>query len=362
MMDGKIKVLIADDSQVTRLFLIHLLNSDAAIEIIGAVADGQAALDFLTSGQRQPDVVLMDIHMPQLDGFEATRLIMETYPLPIVICTATADPQELAIVFRSMEAGALACVRKPSSAEDSQAVAQHLLQTIKLMSEVKVVRRWPRTRGMSPSLTSTSGRYPRLGSANRCIVGIGASTGGPPVLQRILAALPKSFGAPILIVQHIARGFLPGMVDWLNQTTSLHVQVASHGTQPRPGNVYLAPDDFHLGINAQGAIELGHGPPENSLRPAVSWLFRSLAEHCGSLSVGVLLTGMGKDGAIELKRLKDIGAVTIAQDRESSIVHGMPGEAIALGGATHILAPDRIAPALIAELNRRASLAGEAES
>ncbi len=159
--------------------------------------------------------------MPKLDGFEATRLIMETHPLPIVICTATADPQELAIVFRSMEAGALACVRKPSSAEDSRQDAQHLLQTVRLMSEVKVVRRWPAHARRHAGRLSTSGRYPRLGSTNARIVGIGASTGGPPVLQRILSALPKSFAAPILIVQHIARGFLPGMVDWLNQSTPL---------------------------------------------------------------------------------------------------------------------------------------------
>jgi two-component system chemotaxis response regulator CheB len=361
MQPNQIKVLVADDSQVTRLYLVHLLNSDPGIEVIGVVNDGQAALDYLSSGQGQPNVVVMDIHMPKLDGFEATRLIMETSPLPIVICTATADPQEMAIVFRSMEAGALACVRKPSSAESSRQDAHHLLQTVRLMSEVKVVRRWPRMRGVTGS-TSTSGRYPRLGSTNRRIVGIGASTGGPPVLQRILSALPKSFAAPILIVQHIARGFLPGMVDWLNQSTPLCVQIAAHGVPPLPGHVYLAPDDFHLGVSSAGLIELGHGPPENALRPAVSWLFRSLAEQCGPLSIGVLLTGMGKDGAAELKQLRDVGAVTIAQDRESSIVHGMPGEAIALGGATHIFPPDRIAPALIAELNRRAALAGEADS
>jgi two-component system chemotaxis response regulator CheB len=350
MNPGKIKVLIADDSSVTRMVLLHVIGTDPMLQVIGAVSDGQEAIDFLANGGR-PDVVLMDIHMPRLDGFEATRRIMETYPLPIVICTATDDPRELAFAFRSMEAGAVACVEKPlgSGTPEHEARVQNLLQTLRLMSEVKVVRRWARTRVAGTTIASEA---PKTRNGAR-LVGIGASTGGPPVLQTILSSLPKDFPAPILIVQHIARGFLPGMVEWLNQTTGLRVHVATHGATMLPGHAYIAPDDFHLGAAPSGRVTLAREPPENGLRPSVSYLFRSLAENHGRTAVGVLLTGMGKDGAAELKLMRDRGAFTIAQDRDSSVVHGMPGEAILLGAAQYVLPADRIAGALSIELTRK---------
>jgi two-component system chemotaxis response regulator CheB len=349
----RIKVLVADDSHVTRMLLVHVLNSDPEIEVIGAVGDGQAALEFLNDTRLRPDVVLMDIHMPRLDGFEATRLIMETRPLPIVICTATSDPQELAVAFRSMEAGALACVEKPVSATNPEfgSKVKNLLQTIRLMSEVKVVRRWARSRA-GPGVAPASDPARTTSCAGIRFIGMGASTGGPPVLQTVLSGLPKAFRVPLLIVQHIAPGFLAGMVEWLNQTTGLRVHIAAHGATPLPGHAYIAPDDFHLGVTAAGSLVLSRAPPEAGLRPSVSYLFRSLAQTCGSCAVGVLLTGMGKDGATELKLMKDHGACTIAQDRESSVVHGMPGEAIELGAATHVLPADKIAGALIAQLAR----------
>src|SRR4051812_12063558 len=189
----KIKVLVADDSQVTRMLLVHLLNADPHIQVLGTVNDGQAALDFLRDTKVRPDVVLMDIHMPHMDGFEATRLIMETTPLPIVICTATSDPQELAVAFRSMEAGALACVEKPVASTDAdfERRASNLLQTIRLMSEVKVVRRWPRARAAANHAHPAEAREAARMHAGSAIsvIGIGASTGGPPVLQAILSGL-----------------------------------------------------------------------------------------------------------------------------------------------------------------------------
>jgi two-component system, chemotaxis family, protein-glutamate methylesterase/glutaminase len=345
--ERKIDVLVVDDSRVTRMLVVHLLESDPQIRVVGTVADGQAALDFLK--KNKPDVVLMDIHMPHMDGFEATRRIMETQPVPIVICSATTNPREVAITFRLMEVGAVACVEKPVArehAEFEQLVA-NLLQTVKLMSEVKVVRRWPRSR-LAPAAAPTE-RPAELEAAPTEIrvIGIGASTGGPPLLQSILAGLSKDFPAPILVVQHIAHGFLPGLAEWLNQTTGLTIHIASNGTTPLAGHVYLAPDDFHMGLGASGRIFLIKGEPENAVRPAVSHLFRSLAEACGPNALGILLSGMGTDGAAELKLMKDKGAITIAQDRESSVVHGMPGEAVKLNAAKYVLAPRQISEVLM---------------
>jgi two-component system chemotaxis response regulator CheB len=357
----RITVLIADDSPSMRLMLNHVLELEPRIQVIATVNDGQAAIDFLEAGGIKPDVILMDIHMPRLDGFEATRRIMETHPLPIVICTATSDPQELQVAFRTMEAGAVACVEKPVGHQDPRfdAAVQNLQQTVRLMAEVKVVRRWPR-----PRVPVSLSAVPTPGTRNTAmrVVGIGASTGGPPVLQNILSGLTRDFGAPLLVVQHIARGFLPGMVEWLNQTTGLPVHVAAHGALISPGHVYIAPDDFHLGVSSAGRLLLAREPAEGGLRPAVSWLFRSMAENFGANAIGVLLTGMGRDGAAELKLLRDQGAVTIAQDRDSSVVHGMPGAAIELGAAMHVLPADRIASALLNEVSRRIPQAGGIES
>lgn len=340
--DVPITVLVVDDSAVALLHLVHLLESDPKIRVIGTVTTGQDALDFLR--QQSPNAILMDLHMPGMDGFEATRRIMETKPVPIIICTAATDTTQVALSFRSLEAGAIACVAKPVGSEhaDFSVMAENLRQTVKLMSEVKVVRRWPRPLS-APTKAVTRPDDNRATTRGLRIIGIGASTGGPPVLQTILAGLPKDFPVPVLVVQHITQGFLPGLAEWLNQTTGLQIHIAAYGCTPLPGHVYLAPDGYHMKLNASGRIVLTKEAQENGLRPSVSHLFRSLAEVCAADAVGVLLTGMGKDGAAELKEMKDRGATTIAQDRESSVVHGMPGEAIALGGATHILSADKIA-------------------
>jgi two-component system chemotaxis response regulator CheB len=345
-MSKKIKVLVVDDSAVARMHLVHLLESDPEIQVINTVNDGQAALDFIR--ENQPDVILMDLNMPGLDGCETTRRIMEARPVPIVICSSTTYPKEVATTFRVLEAGAVACVEKPVGPAhvDFEKMATELRLTVKLMSQVRVVKRWARIARTPPTPPPWRAVEARPSREAILCIGIGASTGGPPVLRTILAGLPKDFPAPILVVQHIAHGFLPGMAEWLNQTSGLPVHLASNGTTPLPGQVYFAPDDFHLGLAASGRMVLTREEPEEHLRPAVSFLFRSLAKVCGPDAVGVLLTGMGKDGAAELKLMRDQGASTIAQDRESSVVHGMPGEAIALGGATQVLPADHIAEAL----------------
>lgn len=346
MSERKIEVLVAEDSPVARMLLVQLLEADPQIRVIAAVADGQAAV--AQALHFRPHVVLMDLHMPKLDGFEATRRIMETRPVPIVVCSAISNPNDMEITFRSLEAGALACIEKPVGPGhgDFEKVATQLVATVKSMSEVKVIRRINRARPTTAVVTPEAAAPLR---AN--IVGIGASTGGPPVLQTILAALPKDFPVPVLVVQHIAHGFLSGMADWLNHTTTLQIHVAAYGTFPLPGHVYLAPDDFHMGVGIGGEIVLTREPPENHLRPSVSFLFRSLARVFGPRAIGVLLTGMGQDGAEELKAMREHGALTIAQDKKSSVVHGMPGHAIGIGGASRVVPADGIAAALLAAVS-----------
>jgi two-component system chemotaxis response regulator CheB len=344
-MTKKINVLVAEDSEVARMLLVHLLETDPGIQVVGQVADGQAAVKFVQA--TPPDAVLMDIHMPRMNGFEATRRIMETQPVPIIVCSATADTRDMVVAFQAMEAGAIACIEKPlgSAWGDDQAKAAHLVETVRLMSEVKVFRRtvMADVNAKAPAL-----RLPRRAAAPVSAVGIGASTGGPTVLQTILAGLSPSFAAPILVVQHLTPGFLPGLAAWLTETTGLAVEIAHDGVYPVPGHVYLAPDDFHMGVSAGGTIVLSRSGHENHVRPAVSFMFRSLTKVYGPNVVGVLLTGMGRDGADELRTMKSHGATTIAQDEASSVVHGMPGAAIALGAATLVLPSGQVADTLMA--------------
>jgi two-component system, chemotaxis family, protein-glutamate methylesterase/glutaminase len=286
--------------------------------------------------------------MPKMNGFDATRRIMETRPTPIVIVSGTPDLAETAKTFRAIEAGALAVLERPAGIghPGQETGAADLIGTVKLMAEVKVVRRWASAR--PPELIPSASRAVDLAipAAHVAIVAIGASTGGPPVLQSIFSRLAASFPIPVLVVQHIAAGFTQGFVEWLGQSSKLPVHVAIQGEQILPGRVYVAPEGLHMRAGPEGHIRLGQEEPDNGLRPSVAALFGSVAKAYGESAAGVLLTGMGKDGARELKLMRDQGAVTIAQDRESSVVHSMPGYAIGLGGAKYVLSPEKIALAL----------------
>ncbi len=352
-----INVLVVEDSAVARALLIHTLTADPTIKVTGCAADGEEAIAMLK--RNKPDVVTMDIHMPKLDGFETTRRIMETEPLPIVIVSSSYNSADVQMTFQALDAGAVAAVEKPPGIGDPMyaKLARKLVETVKAMAEVRVVKRWTRARRAAqrepaPPLRASEIKPP---DDRIKIVAMGASTGGPPVLHTILAALPKPFPVPILIVQHISAGFVQGLADWLEQTAALPVRIARHGEQPQPGTAYLAPDGCHMRVDADERLTCVEGERENGLRPAVSCLFRSVAEVFGTRAVGVLLTGMGKDGAQELKLMRDRGGVTIAQDKESSVIHGMPGEAVRLGAAAYVFPPEQIAATLQALVTDRLS-------
>jgi len=249
-----------------------------------------------------------------------------------------------------MEAGAVAALEKPRGMghPDSETSVKELVQTVKLMAGVKVVRRWSRLRGTQAD-KSTSDKKPVTTASDTPIkiVTIGASTGGPLVLQTIFSGLSEGLPVPIVIVQHIAPGFLTGLGEWLSRTTNIPVHIAEQNELLKPGNAYLAPDGFQMGVTRGMRIKLEENSSDYNLCPSVSYLFKSISNSFQKNSIDILLTGMGRDGAAELKILRNQGAITIAQDKESSVVHGMPGEAIKLGGAVHILSADKIAGELI---------------
>ena len=349
-----IRVLVVEDSPAVSELIVHILSSDPTIEVVGTASDGEKAVGAVEL--LKPDVITMDIHMPKMNGLDAARRIMETRPTPIVVVSASYEPEEVSKTFRALEAGAVAVLQKPGGAghPDEKETSAELVSTVKAMSEVKVVRRWARVSHLSPipTVRPVGENDIKPSPIEIKVVAIGASTGGPPVLHTILSGLPHDFRVPIVVVQHIAPGFLQGFVDWLGRSTHVPVRIATHGERLVSGQVYLAPDGLQIRLAATGHISLATGEPENGLRPSVSCLFRSVANAYGRQAVGVLLTGMGKDGAAELRLMKEKGSITIAQDEESSVVHGMPGEAIRLGGASYVLASNRIAAALTSLAHR----------
>lgn len=330
-----IRVLLAEDSVVTRQYLVHLVEKDPALQVVGQARDGEEVVAL--AEELRPDVILMDVEMPRMDGYEATGRIMERVPTPIVMVSAHSSKFD-SKAFEALRVGALVLLNKPEgpSHPEAPAAAERLVATLKLMAEVKVVKRWSKrepARGVAP--VRIDGRKIR-------VVAIGASAGGPPTVAEILAGLPAELPCPVLVVQHIANGFAVGLAEWLGRATALTVTLGQARTAARPGVVYVAPDGAQMGIGPDGRITLTDDVAADGFRPSASYLLRSVARAYGASAVGVLLTGMGRDGAAGLLELRKAGGVTIAQDKESSVVFGMPMEAIRLGAAEHVLPPSRI--------------------
>lgn len=337
-----IDVIIVEDSRVARELLVHILESDPAINVMGASGSGYEVLELLR--KKRPHVITMDIEMPGLDGFETTRKIMETSPVPIVIVSAKLNPGRAENVFKSLEAGAVAVVEKPPGPghAEYETLAADLVRMVKLMAEVKVIRRWGRPPPAAPPLMTEQQRSLFRERSPIDLVVLGASTGGPQAIQKLIKSLEAPLPVPILVVQHIAQGFMEGFVEWLRNSTKQPAEIAAAGELPRAGHIYFPPDDFHMELDGEGRFILHRGEKRHGMRPSVSVLFRSAAQRAGRRVIAIILTGMGRDGADEMKALRDLGALTFAQDQDSCVVFGMPREAIELGAAQFVMSPEEI--------------------
>lgn len=338
-----IRVLIVEDSPTVRMLLAAILDSDPQIQVVGTAANGQEGVQQALA--LQPDLITMDIRMPVMDGFEATRRIMEQCPTPIVVVSSRVESSDLPVAFDAIQAGALDVVEKPAglSHDDFATIRDRLLLTIKLMAEVKVVRRHRAHQRAAADML-----VPHSPSVRRppAILAIGASTGGPIALNTVLKELPPDFPIPVVVVQHMADGFTPGLVAWLQLESRLPLKIARQDQRISPGEVYFAPDRFHLLVSSRATLGLSQAPPVSYVRPSVTVLFESIARTYAAEAIGVLLTGMGDDGALGLKAIHDRGGMTLVQDQATCVVYGMPAVAMQLGAADAALPLDRVAPTL----------------
>jgi two-component system chemotaxis response regulator CheB len=332
-----VRVLVADDSELFRELLSRVVVEDGALELAAVARDGDEAARL--TREHRPDVITMDLNMPDADGFAGIARIMAETPTPILVLTG--NPTEAA-GFRALSLGALDIEEKPRAEADLAEYGRVLRNRLRLLAGVKVIRHPRGLRERKPAA-------PRAAEPPELVV-IGASLGGPRALSSILKALPGSFPLPIAVVQHIADGFTQGLAGWLDQESALTVAEAVDGEVLRPGRVVLAPSGKHL-VVARGQVHLCDDPPVETFKPSVTPLFASAARHYGRRACGVLLTGMGRDGAEGLKEIRERGGTTIVQDEATSAVFGMPRAAIELGAAERVLALEEI-PRALQELAR----------
>jgi two-component system chemotaxis response regulator CheB len=338
-----IRLLIVDDAKVIQEYLYHIFSSDSEIQIVGVASSGNEALELVKL--HEPDVITMDIHMPGMDGYETTYKIMNDFPTPIVIVSGSLTIRDEVNIFKSLEAGALAVVQRPEGIGNpkSETSVNELIRTVKLMSKVKITRLFQPNRKIQIEEKEQFSFVPPFQNYLKRIevIAIGASTGGPIALQKILSRLPGDLPVPVLIVQHISAGFARALTEWLSITSGIKLKLAVNGETIIDGTGYIAPDHYHMEVGPGRKIRLNSKGAETAIKPSINNLFRSVAQIYGLNAFGVLLTGIGNDGAEALKYMK--GALTLVQDEGSSIVFDLPGEALKIGAADLSFSPERIA-------------------
>lgn len=338
-----LKVLVAGKNDASRAALLRLLEGKGLFQISRVLAEPGELVACVK--KLRPNAIILSEKLDASALIAAIGDVMSECPTPILIIVANHTAEKSAVALDALRAGALSIVRLPAEGEAARRARaeQELLETIRAMSQVKLVRRWRRSQPDLPPATRETKR-PKGASQ---IVAMAASTGGPAALQAILNQLPEDFPAPILIVQHIAPGFIHGVVEWLNKASPIEVQVATDGQRLQAGTAYFAPDDHHLGLKNRSYLRLSNDAPINGFRPSATYLFDSVAKTFDGNALAVILTGMGEDGLEGLKTLAAANGRIIAQSESSSVVFGMPGVAVRHGLANQILAPDSIAKALV---------------
>ncbi len=340
-----IRVLLVEDSPIALHILQRLLSRAPDIQVVGTATNGREALGLLPT--LHPDVICTDLHMPVMDGLAFTREVMAVQPCPILVVSVSVEPGA-PNVFRLLEAGAVDVYPKPRAIleVDQEKLASDLAHKIRILAGVRVFRRHnngPKTAASELEVRSPVQSQPHLPLR---MVAIGASTGGPQALHAIFSRLPAGFPLPLMCVQHIGSGFLAALVAWLAEASPLSVRIARQGEIPQAGVVYFAPEDAHLVLDTSGRFDFSQALPYDGHRPSVTVSLRAAARYFKAGTVGVLLTGMGRDGAEGMVDIAAAGGVTIAQDEASSVVYGMPKEAVARGAVQHVLPLAQIAPML----------------
>lgn len=338
-----IRILIAEDSDIFADVLTEAIEGEPDMEVIRVVNDGEEAVRVCDA--ERPDLVLMDIQMPRMDGLTATRHIMGQTPTPILVITSDPYHGGVDMSFKALSAGALDLMAKPEALPWPDAEYRDFMRKIRLLSQIPVVRHM---RGRRRAPVSFHGRPGNeLDPDEIAVLGIVASTGGPKAVARILGDLPPQFAAPVLIVQHIMRGFSTHLSVWLNKNCALPVIEASNGMKAEPGHVYVAPAEVHMELTASRHLALHDAPEIGGHRPSGDLLLESLARHAHSRAIGVVLSGMGSDGTLGLSAIKRTGGTTLVQDRDSAVVYSMPQSAIDLGVVDEVVELDNFARRIV---------------